>query len=131
MKSQKEKYTKTLLIVLFLLLLSCATPGQSQRYTQGSVIDTGLYSVTGPPGDGWLSKMQEGVLRFYRPITSSENDQFDILAIRNDFDEKRGRYSSEEELALEWTNSFEKDLLKNAKEANCLSNDMCYRTSGC
>jgi tetratricopeptide (TPR) repeat protein len=124
MKSQKEKYTKTLLIVLFLLLLSCATPGQSQRYTQGSVIDTGLYSVTGPPGDGWLSKMQEGVLRFYRPITRSENDQFDILAIRNDFDAKRGRYSSEEELTLDFMNDFEGLMTKNAKEANCATNDM-------
>ncbi len=124
MKSLLKGPIRIALILVLPFLLSCATPGQFQRYTQGSTIDTGLYSITGPPGDGWLSKMQEGVLRFYRPITRSENDQIDILVVRNDFDAKRGRYSSEEELALDFMNHFEGGVTKNAKEANCVTNDM-------
>jgi len=124
MKSLPKGFIKIALILVLPFLLSCTTTGQFQRYTQGSTIDAGLYSITGPPSDGWLTKMQEGVLTFYRPITRSENDQFDILAIRNDFDAKTGRYSSEEELALDFMNRFEGGVTKNAKEANCGTNDM-------
>jgi tetratricopeptide (TPR) repeat protein len=124
MKNQMKRHIRTLVIVLFPLLLSCATPGQFQRYTQGSIIDRGLYSITGPPGDGWLTKIQEKLLTFYRPITRSEDDQIVIVVVRNDFDEKKSRYSSEEELGQEFINGSEERLIKNAKESNCVTNDM-------
>jgi len=124
MKSPMKQSIKIALVFFSLLLLSCATTGQFQRYTQGSIIDMELYSITGPPGDGWLTKIQERVLIFYRPITRSENDQITILGIRSDFDEKKSRYPSEEELALEHINFFEERLTKNAKECNCVTNDM-------
>jgi tetratricopeptide (TPR) repeat protein len=124
MKSPMTKSIKTVLIVLFLLLFSCATPGPVQQYTPGSVIDRGDYSLTGPPGDGWSVKIEGGVIQFYRATTRSGSDRILIMAARNDFDAKKGRYPSEEEVAFEFINLVEKSQKENAKKGHCVLNEI-------
>ena len=124
MTSSMKKSINTLLILFFPLVLSCATTGQSPFYTEGNVIDRGNYSLIGPPGDGWLVGMKGGVTLFYKDTGGSGNDEIKIMAVGIDFDEKKGRYSSEEEVALKFINSYEEGLMKNAKESNCVTNDM-------
>ncbi len=55
-----KKSFDILIILLFPLLLSCATTLPGRQYTQGSIIDMGHYSVIGPPGGGWVVNIQKG-----------------------------------------------------------------------
>ena len=124
MRSQIKKPFKTLLILLFPLLFSCATTLPGRQYTQGSVIDAGPYSLIGPPGDGWSIETGKGTTSFYRRNIPPGSDQIILNYVGDNFDQKKGRYSSEEEVALEFINFYEELTMKNAKEANCVTNDM-------
>jgi tetratricopeptide (TPR) repeat protein len=124
MNGLMRKNIKAVLILLFLFLLPCATTGQSPFYTEGKVIDRGDYSFIGPPGDGWLAAFKGGITLFYKDTGGSMNPLIQIVSARNDFDEKKGRYLSEEEVGLDPINRYEEGNMKNAKEANCVTYDM-------
>jgi len=104
-KNQKGKYIKTLLILLFPLLLSCATTLPGRQYTQGSIIDMGHYSVIGPPGDGWfinIQKDQRKVEFQKRNVSQSTgfiNESTLIHVIQNWVADEKLKRLSEEEVA--------------------------------
>jgi len=124
MKRLIKHSIKMALVFFSLLLLSCATTGQLQRYTPGSIIDTGSYSVTGPPGDGWFVKIHGGVIELYRPATPSGSDLILVLAVRSDMMEKEDRYPSEEEKAFESIKYHEESEKQDAKKGDCVLNDV-------
>jgi hypothetical protein len=106
MKSLIKQSINIALTFLSLLLLSCATTGQFQRYTQGSVIDSGFCSITGPPGDGWFVSIQKdlsGTIDFQKRHVSQSTGLVDeytsIRVFRNWITDEKLRRLSEEEVA--------------------------------
>jgi len=106
MKSLIKQSINIALTFLSLLLLSCATTGQFQRYTQGSVIDSGFCSITGPPGDGWFVSIQKdlsGTIDFQKRHVSQSTGLVDesigIRVFRNLVTDEKLRRLSEEEVA--------------------------------
>jgi hypothetical protein len=152
MKSQKEKHTKTLLIVLFPLLLSCATALPGRQYTQGSIIDTDHFSVIGPPGDGWFVNIQknQGVVEFIKRNVSRPARAIDesivITVFRNWITDEKLRHLSEEKVADDFRANEEAGMLmmgvmrgeydlSDVKKDTAMIGDkklylMSYRTSG-
>jgi len=119
-----RKLINTLLLVFFLFLLSCVTPGQIQKYTPGRVIDMGPYSLIGPPGDVWSVEKGDAVISFFRRNKPSGDDQIMIIAVRNDFKESEGRYLTEEEVAFGLINRVEERQKENVKKGDCVLNDI-------
>jgi len=105
MKSPMKPSIKIAPLLFFLLLLSCATTGQFQRYTQGSIIDMESYSITGPPGDGWSVNIQKdrGTIDFKKQHVSQSTGLVDgytsIRVFRNWITDEKLRRLSEEEVA--------------------------------
>ena len=152
MRSSMEKPFKTLLILLFLLLLSCATVLPGRQYTQGSTIDMNHYSVIGPPGDGWVVNIQkdqrtvEFIKRNVSQSTGLINDTTMIRVFRNWITEERLRRLSEEEVADDFRKMEEQGMimmgvikgeyeLSDVKKDTTMIGDkklyfMSYRTSG-
>jgi hypothetical protein len=152
MKSQKEKHTKTLLIVLFPLLLSCATALPGRQYTQGSIIDTDHFSVTGPPGDGWFVNIQknqgavEFIKRNFSQSTGSINEAIMIRVLQNSITDEKLKRLREEEVADDFRANEEAGMLMmgvmrgeydltDVKKDTTMIGDkklylMSYRTSG-
>jgi tetratricopeptide (TPR) repeat protein len=124
MKSLLKGPIKTTVILLLPLLLSCATPGPIQQYTQGRVIDRGDYSLIGPPGDGWSVKIEGGVIEFYRPTARSGSDWISIMAIQSDMKKNEDRYPTEAEEAFEVINHIEERQKENVKKGDCVLKDI-------
>jgi len=117
MKSLMKQSIKIALVFFFLLLLSCATTGQFQRYTQGSVIDTGLYSITGPLGDRWSVNIQKdrGTIDFKKQHVSQSTGLVDeytnVRVFRNWITDEKLRRLSEEEVADDFREKEESGML--------------------
>jgi len=124
MKTLIKHPIKMALVFFSLLLLSCATTGQFQRYTQGSIIDMESYSITGPPGDGWFVKIQGGLIEFSRPATPSGSDKILVFGVWSDMMEKEDRYPSAEEKAFEFIKHREESAREHAKKGDCVLNDV-------
>ena len=112
-----KKSFNALLILLFLLLLSCATVLPGRQYTQGSTIDINHYSVIGPPGDGWVVNIQkdqrtvEFIKRNVSQSTGLINDTTMIRVFRNWITEGRLRRLSEEEVADDFRKMEEQGMI--------------------
>jgi hypothetical protein len=116
-KNQKGKYIKTLLILVFPLLLSCATTLPGRQYTQGSIIDTDHFSVIGPPGDGWFVKIQkkQGTVEFTKrnvsQSTGSVNEAMMIRVFQNWITDEKLKRLSEEKVADDFRANEEAGML--------------------
>ena len=152
MKSPMKQASKIILVFFSLLLLSCATTGQFQRYTQGSIIDTGFCSITGPPGDGWSVNIQKDkhAVDFQKRNVSQSSGLIDevigIRVFRNWITDEKLKRLSEEEVADDFREKEEagmfvmgmmrgKYLLDDVKKDTTTIGDkklylMSYRTSG-
>lgn len=117
MRSPMERPFKTLLILLFSLLLSCATTLPGRQYTQGSIIDIGYFSVVGPPGDGWfvnIQKDQRKVEFQKRNVSQSTgfiNDSTLIHVLQNWVADEKLKRLSEEEVADDFRGKEEAGML--------------------
>jgi hypothetical protein len=113
-----KKSSKPLLIVLFPLLLSCATTLPGRQYTQGSVIEMGHFSVIGPPGDGWFVNIQKdkGFVDFQKRnvsmATGIVNDTTIIRVFRNWIWDQKFWRLSEEEVANDYRAGEEADMIR-------------------
>jgi hypothetical protein len=147
-----KKSSKPLLIVLFPLLLSCATTVPGRQYTQGSVIDIGHFSVIGPPGDGWFVNIEKnkGVVEFIKRNVSQSTGSIDetimVRVFRNWITDEKLKLLSEEKVADDfraneetgmWTMGVLRGeyILTDVKKDTTMMGDkklylMSYRTSG-
>jgi hypothetical protein len=147
-----KKSPKIMLILLFLLLLSCATPLPGRQYTQGSIIDIGYFSVVGPPGDGWfvnIQKDQRKVEFQKRNVSQSTgfiNESTLIHVLQNWVADEKLKRLSEEEVADDFRGKEEVGMLMrgvmmgkyeltNVKKDTTMIGEkklysMSYRTSG-
>jgi len=152
MKRLIKQCIKIALVFFSLLLLSCATTGQFQRYTQGSIIDMESYSITGPPGDGWSVNIQKDkhAVDFQKRNVSQSSGLIDevigIRVFRNWITDEKLKRLSEEEVADDFREKEEagmfvmgmmrgKYLLDDVKKDTTTIGDkklylMSYRTSG-
>jgi len=152
MKNQMKRHIRTLVIVLFPLLLSCAATLPGRQYTQGSIIDMDHFSVIGPPGDGWFVKIQkdQGAVEFIKrnvsQSTGSTNESIMIRVFRNWITDEKLKRLSEEEVADDfraneetgmWTMGVMRGeyILTDVKKDTTMIGDkklylMSYRTSG-
>jgi hypothetical protein len=141
-----------MLILLFLLLLSCATTLPGRQYTQGSVIDMGHFSVIGPPGDGWFVNIQKnkGVVEFIKRNVSqspgSINETIMVRVFQNSITDEKLKHLSEEKVADDFRANEETGMLvmgamrgeyylTDVKKDTAMIGDkklylMSYRTSG-
>lgn len=117
MKNQTNRHIRTLLIVLFPLLLSCATALPGRQYTQGSIIDTDHFSVIGPPGDGWFVNIQknQGAVEFIKrnvsQSTGSINEAIMIRVFQNWISDEKLKRLREEEVADDFRANEEAGIL--------------------
>ena len=117
MKSLMKKSTNIILILLFPLLLSCATTLPGREYTQGNIIDIGHFSVVGPPGDGWFVNIQkgQGIVEFLKrnvsESTGSVNESILIRVFRNWITDEKLKRLSEEEVADDFRRNEEAGML--------------------
>lgn len=115
--SQRKKTINRLLVLFFLLLLSCATTLPGRQYTQGSIIDMGYFSVIGPPGDGWFVNKQkdqrkvEFQKRNVSQSTSFINDSTLIHVIQNWVADEKLKRLSEEEVADNFRDTEEAGMI--------------------
>ena len=152
MKSLMKKSPKIMLILLFLLLLSCATPLPGRQYTQESIIDMGHFSVIGPAGDGWFVNIQkdQGAVEFQKRNVSQSsgliNESTMIRVFRNCITDEKLKRLSEEKVADDFREREEVGMLmmgvmKGEYELTDVKKDttmigdkklylMSYRTSG-
>jgi ankyrin repeat protein len=68
MKRQTKKPISFLLMILSLLLLSCATTQQIQKESGERVIDMGSFTINQPPGEDWETRVfkDKGVVAFIK-----------------------------------------------------------------
>jgi len=147
-----KKTINRLLILVFLLLLSCATTHPGRQYTQGSIIDMGHFSVIGPTGDGWFVNIQKGqgtvefIKRNVSQSTGSVNESIMIRVFRNWITDEKLKRLSEEEVAVDFRANEEAGMLMmgvlrgeydltDVKKDTTMIGDkklylMSYRTSG-
>jgi hypothetical protein len=118
MGSLMKKSFDILIILLFPLLLSCATTLPSRQYTQGSIIDMGHYSVIGPPGGAWVVNIQkgQGTVEFRKSNASQSTGLIDetalIKVLRNWIVDEKLKRLSEEEVANDYRNREEADMIR-------------------
>jgi len=152
MKSPMKKSFKAVLILLFPLLLSCATTPPGRQYTQGGIIDMGHFSVIGPPGDGWsvnIQKDQRKIEFEKRNVSQSTgfiNESILIHVFRNGVTDEKIKRLTEEEVADDFRGKEEVGMLmrgvmmgkyelSDVKKDTIIIGDrklyfMSYRTSG-
>jgi hypothetical protein len=117
MNGLMRRNIRAALILLFLLLLSCATTLPGRQYTQGNIIDMGYFSVIGPPGEGWavnIKKDQETIEFQKRNVSQSTgllNDITMIKVFRNWITEERFM-QSEEEVADDFRKMEEEGMIR-------------------
>ena len=138
---------KAVLILLFLLLLSCVTTLSGRQYIQGSVIDIGDYSIIGPPGDGWFVNIQKSRRTVeFKKSNGSKNESFMVRVFRNWITDEKLKRLSEKEVADDFREKEEvgmlmmgvmrgKYMLTDVKKDTTMIVDkklylMSYRTSG-
>ena len=152
MKTLMKKSTKIMLILLFLLLLSCATTLPGRQYTPGSIIDMVDFSFIGPPGDGWFVNIQKDqrTVEFIKRNVSRPAGAIDksivIRVFRNWITDEKLKHFSEEKVADDFRANEEAgmlvmgvmrgeyDLTDVKKDTTMIGNRklylMSYRTSG-
>lgn len=117
MRGPMKKSFKTLLVVLFPLLLTCATTLPGRHYTQGNIIDMGHFSIIGPSGEGWVVniKKDQETIEFQKRIVSQStgllNDITMIKVFRNWVTEERFM-PSEEEVADDFRKMEEEGMIR-------------------
>jgi len=103
---------KAVLILLFLLLLSCVTTLSGRQYIQGSVIDIGDYSIIGPPGDGWFVNIQKSRRTVeFKKSNGSKNESFMVRVFRNWITDEKLKRLSEKEVADDFREKEEVGML--------------------
>jgi len=147
-----KKSTETMLILLFLLLLSCASTPPGRQYTQGSIVDMGDFSVIGPPGEGWFVNMEKDqrTVEFIKRNVSRPAGAIDesiiIRVFRNLITDEKLKHLSEEKVADDFRANEEAGMLvmgvmrgkydlADVKKGTTMIGDkklylMSYRTSG-
>ena len=152
MKNQAKRHIRALVIVVFPLLLSCATTLPGKQYEQGSIIDTDHFSVIGPPGDGWFVNIQkrQGAVEFTKrnvsQSTGSVNEAIMIRVFQNWITDEKLKLLSEEKVADDFRANEESGMLMmgvmrgeydltDVKKDTTMIDDknlyfMSYRTSG-